>query len=277
MAFRFVADPMLGRKLGRYHVQGNLGRGNMGAAYRAVPDDGGPPVAVKVLQRDLVDEPELVERFDREITNTASIDHPNIVRYFEHGRTDDGITWLAAELLEGASLADVIERDAPVPEARARALCAQIASGLGAAHAVGVVHRDLKPENVMVLEGDRVKVFDFGLARTSLPSQPALTAADLRVGTPMFMAPEYIADGRLDHRSDLYALGVALFELLTGDTPFEGPPFKVLHQHVTRAPPRVRDRRPEVSEALDDLVDALLAKDPDERPQSASDVADLLR
>lgn len=277
MTFRFTPDPLLGRLIGGYRVQGTLGRGNMGAIYRAVSDEGGPSVAIKVLQPELVREPELVERFEREFENTVRIRHDNVVEFYAHGRTDDGVHYLIAEFLEGTPLSDLLESGERMPLVRTRDLGAQIAAGLGAAHAAGVVHRDLKPANVMVLDGDHVKVFDFGLARASVPSQPALTAADLRVGTPMYMAPEYIAVGDLDHRSDLYALGVALFEMATGTTPFEGPPFKILHHHVTRAPPRARDRDPSVPAELDALIDQLLAKDPDARPQSADAVAQALR
>lgn len=265
-------DQLLGVHLDGWHLQSHLGRGNMGQLYRGVREDGSV-AAVKVLHRTHVRDPELLERFAREFENTARIRHRNVVAPLGWGRAPDGAPYLALEYLEGQTLDEVIEADAPLSTLRTVRIGVQIAKGLAAAHAVDVVHRDLKPENVMVLAGDRIKLFDFGLARAKVPDQPRLTAQDMRLGTPMFMAPEYIARGTLDHRSDLYALGMLLFELCTGTEPFEGPAFKILHLQVTQVPARADTFAPNVHPALCDLIAHLLQKDPDARPQDAAQVA----
>ncbi|MEZ4322022.1 MAG: serine/threonine-protein kinase [Myxococcota bacterium] len=267
----FAPDPLLGQVLGGHQVQSTVASGNMGRIYRGVPVGGGPPVAVKVLMPDLARDAELVERFHREFENGSRIVHPNVVELYECGTTPAGVHYQLLELLDGKPL-DALVEQAPLPLARTAHLGAQIAAGLQAAHRLGIVHRDLKPENVMVLDGDVVKVFDFGLAQAKGPTQPTLTATDVRIGTPMFMAPEYIATGEIDHRADLYALGVALFELATGDDPFHGPPFKILHLHVTADAPKLREVAPDADPALEALVAALLEKEPADRPQTAAEV-----
>ncbi|MCB9673495.1 MAG: serine/threonine protein kinase [Alphaproteobacteria bacterium] len=266
---------LLGRILHGHQLQSIAGNGNMGRIFRGVPVGGGEPVAVKVLHTELARDAELVERFEREFANGSRVVHENVVRLYHCG-TEDGVHFQVLELLDGLPL-DRLLADAPFPLERVVSLGAQIAAGLQAAHAIGVVHRDLKPENVMVLPGDRVKVFDFGLARARIDSQPTLTADGMRLGTPMFMAPEYIAEGRLDHRADLYALGIALFELATGEEPFHGPPFKILHLHVTQDPPRLREVHPDADPGLEALVAELLAKEPEDRPQTAGQVEARLR
>ncbi len=284
----FVRDPLLGHTLGGWRLTSILGSGNMGRIYRGrrvVPGEDAstppevPDVAVKVLPRELAREPELVERFHREFDNASRIVHENVVAMHAAGESD-GIHYQVLEMLDGRPL-DALIADAPLRLPRIVHLGRQIAAGLEAAHARGVVHRDLKPENIMILgDGDwrteRVKLFDFGLARSDHPAQATITAHDLRIGTPMFMAPEYIADGTIDHRADLYALGVVLFELATGTDPFEGPSFKILHLHVSQAPPTLSERVDTPAPALESLVADLLQKNPSDRPQSAAEVRERL-
>lgn len=274
MAF-IAKDPLLGTRFDGWHLQAHLGHGNMGQLYRAVRHDG-TVAALKVLHASLTRDPELLERFARELRNTARISHPNVVGCYGEGRTPQGQPYLALEYLQGETLDSRIEAEAPFDLGCTVHIAVQIARGLTAAHQVSVVHRDLKPENVMLLDDERVKLFDFGLARARVPNQPSITAQDMRLGTPMFMAPEYIAEGQADHRSDLYALGVVLFEMATGRDLFTGPAFKIMHLHVTEPAPNARSVRIDVDPALDALIARLLEKDPLDRPQSAQEVADTL-
>ncbi|MCB9692228.1 MAG: serine/threonine protein kinase [Alphaproteobacteria bacterium] len=269
-----MRDPLLGSTVAGYQLRKALGAGNMAQLYRGV-DESGRVAALKVLKPSLRHERELLARFEREFESTAAIHHPNVVEALDHG-TVDGLPYLVLEFLEGRTLADVRDDEAPLDPVRTARIGADIAWGLGAAHAGGVVHRDLKPENVMVCTDGRVKVFDFGLSAPRDVHAPRLTNTDLRLGTPMYMAPEYIQRGDVDHRSDLYALGVVLFELVTDGQPFKGPPYKVMHAKITGAAPRARTLRPDVPEPLDALVASLLLADANARPQSATDVAEAL-
>ena len=228
----------------RYVLERPIGKGSMGVVYRArrLADD--QPVAVKLIHGELTRDPEVRARFEREIRTTAEVDHPGIVRVLDHGRSGDAL-YLVMDLLIGRTLGQVVLQEAPVPPARVAELGRQIADALAAAHGRGLVHRDLKPENVMVCKdaagADRVRLLDFGLAIHTNPTQPngaRLTAQGLRLGTPAFMAPEYITTGQLDHRSDLYAVGLMLFELASGRLPFKGQGFQLMKHHLmTPAPP----------------------------------------
>jgi serine/threonine-protein kinase len=254
----------------------------MGAIYAGVRLADDADVAVKVMRPRLATDPELVRRFEREIEATSRIEHENVVGVVDHGQTGDGVLYLVMELLVGRTLDVIIVTEAPLAPRRVAGMGQQIAAGLGAAHAADVVHRDLKPENVIVrrdhLGQDRLKVYDFGL---SFPSgndkgDSRITAVELRLGTPAFMAPEYIRFGAFDERSDLYALGVMLYECCCGHTPFEGPSYKLMHQHLNAPPPPLAERCAAPG-WLTELIMELLAKDPDDRPQSADEVRSLLQ
>lgn len=267
----------------RFRVEEFIDSGIMGSVFRAVQLDKQRVVALKVINAELAEDPEIIKRFHREMRVTAAIKHPNTVRVHQYGHTPEGELYLAMELLEGHSLDELI-RQGPMSAGRAGRLGGQIARALEAAHAEGVIHRDLKPENIMVVEledgTEWVKVLDFGLARAtdSDGGEEQLTAYGARVGTPFYMAPEYVQTFDLDHRSDLYGLGVLMFEMLTGQPPFKGGPYEVLHKHVREAPPRFF----EVVEGLDvpmwmeELVFQLLEKDPARRPQTAEAVVQRL-
>jgi serine/threonine protein kinase len=258
---------------GRWRLGSLLGRGGMGEVWRAVDETTGQPVAVKVLHGRLSADPELLARFAREIETGRRIHHDNAVRVLGGGRLEDGRPYLAMELLVGRPLAGLLHERGPLPWPVAVTVGRQIAAGLDAAHAAGVVHRDLKPENVMVSIDDdgawRVKVFDFGLS--SVGGAGTLTAADVRLGTPTHMSPEYIVEGTTGPAGDFYALGVVLYEMLTGTVPFTGRGYQILQGHVSKAPPPVGaacDAPPQVCAA----VHALLEKDPDRRPSSGAAV-----
>lgn len=260
---------------GRYRLLGLLGRGGMGEVWSASDAVLRREVAVKLLPA--LSGAESERRFQREAATLAGLRHPGITVVHDAGR-HGGFLFLVMELLDGADLGKLVAgHRGGLPLERALDLAAQTAEAVGAAHDKGVVHRDLKPANVFVQAGDRVKVCDFGIAR-SADATSALTATGHIVGTPPYMSPEQCRGGEVDARSDLYSFGCALFEMLTGATPFpaEQSVYALLHQHVSEPPPRLAEVRPDLPAALDALVGALLAKEPGARPASAARVAEEL-
>ena len=254
---------------GRWRLESPLGRGGMGEVWRARDEASGEPVAVKVLHGRLSSDPELLARFAREIETGRRVTHDNAVHVLAGGRLGDGRPWLVMDFLVGRPLAGLLHERGPLPWRVAVDVGRQVAAGLGAAHAVGVVHRDLKPENVMVsVDPDgrwRVKVFDFGLS--SLEGSGGLTAADVRLGTPTHMSPEYVTRGLSGPAGDFYALGVVLYEALCGAVPFEGRGYQILQAHVSRRPPPLGERC-DAPAAVCAAVHALLRKDPEARPST---------
>lgn len=203
---------------------------------------------------------------------TAALEHPNIVTIFDSG-THHGSAFLVMELLAGPTLAQLVADRGPLPEREAVRLGAQIAAGLAAAHRAGVVHRDIKPSNLMLSSSGMLKILDFGIARLSQTTAPALTATNAVIGSAPYLSPEQAVGAPAGERSDLYALGCVLTMMVTGLPPFTGEhPVAVLHQHVHTAPPLLQDRQPEVSSALEALVGKLLNKSEDGRPASAGEV-----
>ncbi|MFE5030022.1 protein kinase [Streptomyces sp. NPDC056656] len=270
-----AALPPVDELAGRYRLAELLGRGGMGEVWSATDSVLRRSVAVKLLS--LLSGADLERRFQREAAILAGLRHPGITVVHDAGR-HSGFLFIVMELLEGADLGKLLaEHPGGVPLQRALDLAAQTAEAVGAAHGSGVVHRDLKPANVFVQAGDRVKVCDFGIAR-SAGATSALTATGLIIGTPPYMSPEQCRGGEVDARSDLYSLGCALFEMLTGATPFRADQsvYALLHQHISDPPPRLSELRPDMPAALVTLVSALLAKDPDARPASAARVAEEL-
>jgi serine/threonine protein kinase len=231
--------------------------------------------ALKRPLASLLDDSQFRERFLREAEIGRTLNHPNIVRILERG--DVGrVPYFTMELLPGETLQELIAREGAVTPRRAVAIAVQVAEALDFAHSKGVVHRDLKPSNVMLLPDGTVKVMDFGIARARRFEGMTATAAFL--GTPNYVAPEMI-DGRgTEPRSDLYALGLILYELLTGRTPFSGDsPFAILKKHCTEEPPPPSSLQPGVPAELEAIVLQLLRKDPAERPASAEDLVVTLR
>ena len=221
-------DPLLGQVIAdRYQILELLGAGGMGRVYLAEHVRMGRRCAVKVMSPTLALAPDAISRFNREAANASRINHPNVAQIYDFGETQDGTLYLAMELIEGETLTRIVERGGPLPVARAAAITRQIADALGAAHHLGIVHRDLKPENVMVarhLDGsDWVKVVDFGIAKTTQQQgegSQTVTTAGVSLGTPEYMSPEQLAGERLDQRSDVYALGLVCFHMLTADLPY---------------------------------------------------------
>jgi hypothetical protein len=264
----------------RYRIVRQLGQGGMGVVYQAEHKVMERPVAVKVISRALVDRPDAVERFHREVRAAAKLDHPNIVKAYDAEQAGD-LHLLAMEYVEGHSLHDVLAKKGPLPIAHACHYVRQAALGLQHAFEHGMVHRDLKPHNLMLTPKGTVKILDFGLAKlASEQTRPGggLTQENMVMGTPEYMAPEQAVNTKdADIRADIYALGCTLYCLLTGRPPFTGDnPLAIIVSHSQDAPPPVESLRPEVPSALAALLARLLAKDPAQRPQTPKELADEL-
>jgi serine/threonine-protein kinase len=255
------AEPAAGDVIaGRFTLVERLGAGATAAVWRANDADG-PPVAIKVL-RDLGVEPALARRFEREGHILAALDHPNLVGVIDSGRDGDR-PWLAMELLSGRSLADRLRDEGPLPPREAAGIVADVGAGLERAHAAGVLHRDVKPANI-VCDGDIPKLVDFGIARSS--ALATMTQADVVLGTAAYLSPEQASAGPLDARSDVYALGCVLHELVAGRPPFEGDsPLTVAYAHVHHPPPPLRAAVPDAPPELEAVVLRCLAKSPADR------------
>jgi serine/threonine protein kinase len=260
--------------LAGYEILGELGRGGMGVVYKARHRLMERTVALKVIHRRLLAGHEPVERFEREVKAAAALNHPNVVTAFDAVQVGDEHV-LVMEFVAGVTLAQLVERDGPLPVGIACDYARQAALGLQHAFEQGLVHRDIKPQNLMLTPQGRVKVLDFGLARLHRGEPGALTASGMVMGTPDYLAPEQAADPRAaDIRADLYSLGCTLYFLLVGQPPFPGGTFvQKLEAHARKAPPPLCRRRPEVPAGLARVVERLLAKDPARRYQSPAEVA----
>jgi serine/threonine protein kinase len=261
----------------RYRLGDELGRGAMGIVFRATDLKSGDDVALKVLLP-AVDEPQAVDRFTREMELAQALRHDNIVTVLDAGNAD-GLPYYAMTFVGGGTMRERMAAAGRLTAAEAATVGAQTAAALAFAHARDIVHRDIKPENLL-RDGDRIVVADFGVGKAlSAPGASSLTGTGFTVGTPTYMSPEQAAgDRQLDGRSDLYSLGVVLYEMLAGEVPFNGrTPQQIIAARFLTTPPALRDRRPDVPGALADEVHALLALEPDARPRDASDVAARLR
>lgn len=275
------------RQLGQYQLDRKLGAGGMGIVYEAHHAMLRRPTAIKLLPPDKTGRTAL-ERFEREVKLTARLRHPNTVTIYDYGRTPDGIFYYAMELLEGATLEQVVEAGGPLPPARAGHVLVQVAGALAEAHGLGLIHRDVKPANIMLCnqggQMDVVKVLDFGLVKDITPggaeASPRLTQTEAITGTPLYMSPEAVTNPQaLDARSDLYALGAVGYYLLAGVHVFDGASIVEVcghHVHSEPVPPSKRLGR-ELPRQLEALVLACLAKNPAERPASAADFIERLR
>jgi serine/threonine-protein kinase len=266
------------RRARAYRIESVLGEGGMGVVYRAIHPTLGRPVALKKLSPSA--EPEHALRFVREVRATAALVHPNIVRILDCGVTGEGEPFYTMELLEGGTLAGLVGAVGPLPFARAAYLVHGAARALGEAHARGLVHRDVKPENLFVAteggEHDVMKVLDFGIAK-SLVGDGGMTADGALIGTPRYMAPEQAVGETIDPRTDVYALGGALYFALTGSPPVDEPTvFAVLAAHAAGTIVPLRARRPDVPDALAAVVSACLSTDRAKRFESGAALADAL-
>jgi serine/threonine protein kinase len=262
------------RRIASYTLLEPIGHGGMAVVYRARQDSLERTVAIKILSENLAASPEFLERFRREARTAANLRHPNVITVFDFGQDERGVPYLVLEYIEGPTLADLMDRgldDARIPE-----LLDQIAAGLDYAHQHGVIHRDVKPGNVLLTEDGRAVLADFGLAWLLEGAHLTLTGGV--IGTPEYMAPEQAGGEGIDHRADVYALGVVLYEMLVGERPFVAEtPIGVLLKHLQDAPPSVLEARPDLPPGVDAVMTRALAKDPSERFASAGELARAFR
>ncbi|MEO6569740.1 MAG: serine/threonine-protein kinase, partial [Opitutaceae bacterium] len=239
-------------------MESTIGVGVIGIVYRARRMLIGDRAAVKVLHREQLAHPDAVERFQREAQAVAKLEHPNIVPVYDFGISKDGQAYLVMELAEGESLGELIERQGALPEATALDIILQVCAAMDEAHRQGVVHRDIKPENIFIrtMPGEtRVEVLDFGIAAVREVAAARLPRTGGIVGTPYYMSPEQCLGEELDGRSDVYSLGVILFEMLTGVLPFNSPtPTAVVVQQVNQLPPPLRSQNPDISPEVEAVV-----------------------
>ncbi len=264
--------------LDTYVVEAELGSGAMGTVYRARHMRLPRHVALKIMHDHLVPEPALLERFYREAKAAAAMQHPNVVSVLDVGETPDGKHVMVMELVDGTSLGDLM--DAGLPRERIVPIVAQLLRGLEHAHDAGLVHRDLKPDNVLVDRAGVARIADFGIATLLRPDEPLarLTGTGMIVGTPLYMAPEQARAEKVDHRADLYALGIILYEMLAGTSPFEGSAMEVAVAKMEKDPPPIAERAPgaKIDRVLDAFLGKLVARLPDARFASARAALDVL-
>jgi len=262
-------------KLGIYILQRQIGKGGMGTVYLALDPPLQRQVAIKVLPTELARDPEYVARFEREATSLAKIRHPNLMHIYAVGY-DVGHHYFVMEYIQGKTVIDVLRERGAFPFGYALRILGQVLSALDKVHASGIVHRDLKPGNIMIDEDDRAILMDFGLAKPQYDR--SVTTDHTIIGTPEYMAPE-VAEGQdADARSDLYAVGIVLYEMVTGQVPFRGPSaIATLRQHVEQPVPSARRIVPDLPPRLDAILGKVLAKKPDDRyPSVRAFAADLL-
>ncbi len=260
-------------QLGRYEVLSELGQGSMGVVYQARDPALDRVVAIKTINLNLPKD-ELAEyeaRFYQEARAAGGLNHTNIVTIYDIGKSER-VAYMAMEFLEGDELRTILTAGQPLPMVQALDVASQVAEGLFYAHERHIVHRDIKPSNIMVIRDGLVKITDFGIAR--MRTNEVKTMTGMILGSPKYMSPEQVAGKRADHRSDLFSLGVVLYEMVTGQTPFQGDSIHgIMYQILNSTPPAPSQRNPEVPEIVDLIVAKALNKDVEERYQSAKDFA----
>src|SRR5262245_38015553 len=270
-------DPLIGQVIqGRYRIISRIGDGGMGTVYLADQLSVGRKIALKVLHSEFATDEEFVTRFRQEARLAASLSDRNVVTVYDFAQTDDGRLFIAMEYVNGRTLSDVIKQDGALNLARVVRLASRIASGLRAAHRAGVVHRDIKPQNILVVGvpgEEEVKLTDFGIARMrDVGSGTRLTRASVIMGTPESMSPEPIQDTGVSEKTDIYAFGIVLYEMVSGDVPFSArTPAAVLTKHLQERPRPLGERRHGAPAELEQLVMQTLEKNPADRPSHQSE------
>jgi len=257
--------------LDHYRIEDTVSHSRMSTLYRATDLRDGRTVAVKVPLEEMEADPVLIERFAREEQIGRELNHPGIVKTFNG--EERSRRYMVIEWVEGRLLRSIMNEERKLPIGRAVRLTLEICDALDTMHKHGVVHRDLKPENIMVLEGDRIKIIDFGIAMKEDARRLTFTDMSL-LGTPDYISPEQVKGQRGDQRSDIYALGAMLYEMLTGQPPFTGPnPLAVMNERVLNDPRPVRELNPEVSPAIEEILFRALERDPRHRYATAAEMA----
>lgn len=265
---------LIGRELGVYRIEAVLGSGGMGDVYRGVHQVLDRPVAIKTLKPGIAADEGTLRRFFDEARIVNRIRHENIVEVTDLASEPGGLSYMVMELLQGRTLTDAIREAGRIPPERTARIAAQIADAMAAAHAIDVVHRDLKPDNVFLIRragsSDYVKVLDFGISRLKRPpGDKSATQTGALIGTPAYMAPEQASGEKVTAATDIYALGVILFQMVTGRLPFEGASLpEIMYGHLKLEPPKVSDISPDVPAAMTELIAAALHKQPEKRPPS---------
>ena len=270
-----TTDPMIGRLIdGRYQVRSRIARGGMATVYLATDLRLERRVAVKVMHGHLADDSQFKQRFIQEARSAARLAHPNVVNVFDQGQDADS-AYLVMEYLPGITLRDLLQEYGSLTSQQTIDISEAVLSGLAAAHKAGIVHRDLKPENVLLADDGRIKIGDFGLARAA--SANTATGAAL-LGTIAYLSPELVTRGVADTRSDIYAVGIMMYEMLTGEQPFKGEqPMQIAYQHANDTVPVPSVKNPKVPAELDELVQWATEKDPEQRPRDARAMLDQLQ
>jgi tRNA A-37 threonylcarbamoyl transferase component Bud32 len=283
---RKTEDALVGQVLaGKYRIEEKIDEGGMGCVYRATHVLMEKVVAVKVLHPALAADDKIVARFTREAKAASRISHPHAIVVTDFGESEQGVVYLVMEYLRGRTLKDVVRDEGPLPLVRVGEIIRQVSGALDAAHEQNVVHRDLKSDNIMLEEtagGDWAKVLDFGIAKiqeeTAGKPDDGLTAPNLIIGTPQYMSPEQCGQtSDIDRRSDIYSLGVILFEMLAGHVPFTGDsPTAIMMKHIQDAPPSILEERADLPAGVGRVVARALAKRPEDRFQRASELSEAL-
>ncbi len=278
-------DPFIGKQIEKYDIIRRLGEGGMGEVYEARHVHIGKRVALKVLREDFSRKEEVVERFRQEARSASIIGHENIIDITDFGTTPDGRFFFVMEYLDGEDLAGVFEKQRTIPYERALRILKQACEGLVAAHSKGIIHRDLKPENIYLVAAgqpnEQVKILDFGIAKMSVLDGEGrkLTKTGVVFGTPEYMSPEQAGGKPVDNRIDVYAMGIIMFEMFTGNVPFSGDTFMaVLSRHMFEPVPDMRTRNANLSipRSMESIVHRALEKDPDKRFASMQELLDAL-
>jgi serine/threonine-protein kinase len=261
---------------GRYEIKSVLGAGGMGAVFVAEQKPLGREVALKIIKQSLSDDPDAVARFEQEAKTVSTLQHPNLITVYDYGHDEDGTLFIAMELLKGRSVRDVLVEERHLEWSRTLPIVSDVCRALAEAHRAGIIHRDLKPDNIMLLDksGERefAKVLDFGVAKLLDTEGKGLTTTGVLVGTPGYISPEQMNGTTDDARSDLYALGVVWYEMLSGLSPFhDTTPMRLAVKHMTEAPPDLQSRVPGfgIPDEVATIVMRLLAKRPAERAESS--------
>lgn len=264
----------------RYHLQRRLAAGGMATIYAGIDTRLDRPVAVKIMHAHLANDEAFVARFIKEAKATAALSHPNIVTIQDQGWNQGGppAVFLVMELVEGSTLRDFLNENKALSVEQSIQIITPVLSALSAAHKIGIIHRDIKPENILISKDGRIKVADFGLARNTAMNQTMTAESSVVLGSVSYLSPEQVARGVADARSDLYAVGIVLFEMLTGAKPYEGEtPIQIAYRHVNDRIPNVHSINPQIPAALADLLFLVTAPNPDDRPNDAEDLLNKMR